>query len=374
MNDCSGVFVPICLDGRCMGGGDMQAWLPFLRPRGQVQGFSVSRTCHGLPFEVCYLGLRLPMEGPEAVTGSCLALSVFGIGLLRNILLACALGLRQGGTKRLLLPGGGHHGSSDFSVVVDICLDGWYWNLSVRHATSWFQYYACDASLIQHLRDPNASIVTSRTFAKRSRRFFTIKSPCCGERVFWLDKLAALHQHLLGCAIVRSLYYLPNEVKLAGGYHITYTRYVVKHPPDMLIPALLLFHLCHWHLQIHHMLQCRKTSNLLDRAFLINHVSHPHRRSFMGLTQKRRYLVQISRWRYLVQISRWGLCQILLSAPIDWVATATLFSMSWLSQRLNETLEPRSCWNSQGRVHTKSTLTESPTDTEHESCCLCYDS
>ncbi len=32
------------------------------------------------------------------------------------------------------------------------------------------------------------------------------------------------------------------------------------------------------------------------------------------------------------------------------------------------------CWNSQGRVHTKSTLTESPTDTEHKySCCLYYD-
>jgi hypothetical protein len=32
------------------------------------------------------------------------------------------------------------------------------------------------------------------------------------------------------------------------------------------------------------------------------------------------------------------------------------------------------CWNSQGRVHTKSTLTKSSTDTEHESSCLCYDS
>ena len=32
------------------------------------------------------------------------------------------------------------------------------------------------------------------------------------------------------------------------------------------------------------------------------------------------------------------------------------------------------CWNSQGRVHTKSTLTESSTDSEHESSCLCYDS
>jgi hypothetical protein len=57
--------------------------------------------------------------------------------------------------------------------------------------------------------------------------------------------VTARHQHLLGWVIVWSLHYLPNEVKLAGSYHITYTRYVIKHPPDVLIPDLLLFHLCH---------------------------------------------------------------------------------------------------------------------------------
>ncbi len=57
--------------------------------------------------------------------------------------------------------------------------------------------------------------------------------------------VTAGRQHLLGWVIMRSSHYLPNEVKLVGGYHITYTRYVVKHPPDMLIPDSLLFHLCH---------------------------------------------------------------------------------------------------------------------------------
>jgi hypothetical protein len=56
--------------------------------------------------------------------------------------------------------------------------------------------------------------------------------------------VTARRQHLLGWRIVRSSHYLPNEVKLADGYHITYTRYVVKHQPDVLIPNLLLFHLC----------------------------------------------------------------------------------------------------------------------------------
>jgi hypothetical protein len=34
------------------------------------------------------------------------------------------------------------------------------------------------------------------------------------------------------------------------------------------------------------MLRWRKTSSLLDRAFLIDHVSHPHRRRFIGIAQK----------------------------------------------------------------------------------------
>jgi len=58
-----------------------------------------------------------------------------------------------------------------------------------------------------------------------------------------LTNLVAAHrQHLLGWAIMRFLHYLPNEVKLVGGYHITYTKYVVEHPPDMFIPDSLLFH------------------------------------------------------------------------------------------------------------------------------------
>jgi hypothetical protein len=44
---------------------------------------------------------------------------------------------------------------------------------------------------------------------------------------------------------MRSLHYLSNEVKLLGGNHITYLRYVIEHPSDMFIPDLLFFYLCH---------------------------------------------------------------------------------------------------------------------------------
>ncbi len=44
-------------------------------------------------------------------------------------------------------------------------------------------------------------------------------------------------------------------------------------------------------------------------------------------------------------------------------------------EHLRNLLDNLTCWNPQGRVHTKSTLTESPTDTEHKyACCLCYNS
>jgi hypothetical protein len=46
---------------------------------------------------------------------------------------------------------------------------------------------------------------------------------------------------------------------------------------------------------IRQMLQCRKTSSLLERAFLIDRVLHPHKSRFMGIAQKRRYLLQMSR-------------------------------------------------------------------------------
>jgi len=105
--------------------------------------------------------------------------------------------------------------------------------------------------------------------------------------------VAARRLNLLSWAIMRSLHYFLNKVKLAGGYHVTYTRYVVEHPPDMFIPDLLLIHPCHCHSQ--NMLQWRKTSSLFDRAYFIDHVSHPHRGRFIGITQKSRYLLQISR-------------------------------------------------------------------------------
>jgi hypothetical protein len=106
-----------------------------------------------------------------------LVLLVFGIRLLRITLSACALGLRRARRKLLLLPGGG----SWFLSLLHGCghLSGWAGMeacLSVRHATSQSQYSSWDASLIQLLRDPNALIVTSGTFANRSRRFFMIKS------------------------------------------------------------------------------------------------------------------------------------------------------------------------------------------------------
>ena len=52
-----------------------------------------------------------------------------------------------------------------------------------------------------------------------------------------------------------------------------------------------------------------------------------------------------------------------------------LFGLPWICT--NQTIDVPGGWlcgNSQGRVHTKSTLTESSTDTEHESSCMCYDS
>ena len=53
--------------------------------------------------------------------------------------------------------------------------------------------------------------------------------------------VAARCQHLLGWAVVRSSHYLSNDVELLDSYHMTHTRYVIKHLSDVLIS----FHLCH---------------------------------------------------------------------------------------------------------------------------------
>jgi hypothetical protein len=66
------------------------------------------------------------------------------------------------------------------------------------------------------------------------------------------------------------------------------------------------------------MLQWRKTLSLLDMAFLVDHISHPHSSRCIGIAQKN---------KHLLQISRQGQCQTLLSALIDWVASVTLFLM-----------------------------------------------
>ena len=102
-------------------------------------------------------------------------------------------------------------------------------------------------------------------------------------------------QHLLGWAVMRSLHYLSNEVELSGGNHITYSRYVIEHLSEcsFLICSSFIF-VTDTH-RIHRMLRWRKTSSLLDMAFLINHVSHAHNSRFIGTTQKSKYLLHISR-------------------------------------------------------------------------------
>jgi hypothetical protein len=84
--------------------------------------------------------------------------------------------------------------------------------------------------------------------------------------------------------------------------------------------------------RIRQMFRCRKTSSLLKRAFLIDQVSHPHRSKFMGIAQKS---------KYLLQMSRWGESQTFLSTPMDWVAAVTRFSISLSLHRPKEMKEPK---------------------------------
>jgi hypothetical protein len=66
------------------------------------------------------------------------------------------------------------------------------------------------------------------------------------------------------------------------------------------------------------MLRWRKTLSLLERAFCIDQVLHPHNSSFMGIVQKQ---------SYLPKVSRWGEFQTFLRAPVEWMAAVTDFLM-----------------------------------------------
>ena len=135
---CYDVFVPICVDGRCMLGIDMWPWLPVPGPQGQVQGFSASRTCCGLPVQVCNLGLRLPMEGMQAPVIGVVVESnweLIVVGLRDQDVPEHSAGLHVGFTtgweETAVAPWGGHNGSQDFSVVPSIWQDGRGGSLSV---------------------------------------------------------------------------------------------------------------------------------------------------------------------------------------------------------------------------------------------------
>ncbi len=94
----------------------------------------MSHTCHGLPVQVCNLGLRLPMEGAEApfvgvVVGSYWEFGVVGLWdwVAPERSAGLCVGFVAGWEETAVAPWGGHHGSLEFSVVAAICQDGWGW-------------------------------------------------------------------------------------------------------------------------------------------------------------------------------------------------------------------------------------------------------
>ncbi len=105
----------------------------------------MSHTCCGLPFQVCNLGLRLPMEGVEALVGGIVVGSYweFGVVGLWNWVApehsaGLCVGFVAGWEKTAVAPWGGAswflgllhgHGHLLGRVGMEACL-------SVRHATS----------------------------------------------------------------------------------------------------------------------------------------------------------------------------------------------------------------------------------------------
>ena len=73
------------------------------------------------------------------------------------------------------------------------------------------------------------------------------------------------------------------------------------------------------------MLCWRNTSSVASCNFLSDQVSAPHRRRFIGMAQKR---------RYLLYTSRWGLHQTSFILPMEVLAEVSRDAMSSSSRRL----------------------------------------
>jgi len=95
----------------------------------------MSRTCCGLLVQECGLGLRLQMEGTDAPVVGIVVVRYWGlfgvVGLWDWVALEHSAGLCvgfvTGWEETAVAPWGGHHGSSDFSVVAAIHQNGWGW-------------------------------------------------------------------------------------------------------------------------------------------------------------------------------------------------------------------------------------------------------
>ena len=165
----------------------MHAWLPFLRLRGQAHKILLSHTCCGPSVQVCNLGIR-PLMEVEGADEPVRRLSGELLGIVRHchslgsgcskaffwsVHLVCG---RVGGNGCYSL-GGGVMVSRTSPWSQPFVRTGGDGSMSVREThNKLIPTCSWNASLIQLLRDPNASIVTCRTFTNRIWRLFTMKS------------------------------------------------------------------------------------------------------------------------------------------------------------------------------------------------------
>ena len=146
-------------------------------------------------------------------------LSVVGIRLLWVILLACTLGLRWGGSKWLLLPGGGIMVPRTSLWPGPFVRAGWNGGVSVCEARDklipvlfvgcflnpTFERAECVNCDLRDIHKQKLEFLHDKIFIveKRSSDPLNLVATCC--------------QHLLGWAVMRSSHYLSNEVELLDG-------------------------------------------------------------------------------------------------------------------------------------------------------------
>jgi hypothetical protein len=84
---------------------------------------------------------------------------------------------------------------------------------------------------------------------------------------------------------------LPDEVELSGSNHVFNVRDIVEYASDVGILNLSSFTHVILMARMRQILQCKKTSSLLNRLCWSDHVLQTHSSRFIGIAPKRRYLL-----------------------------------------------------------------------------------